>query len=225
MVTQLVMLSTIVILSLNGFKLLFRSKKYNLPSVRIFAYGLFFVALAILFYVIRDIFVQFERYDIQTQLLTIGGFLHIIGAYLMLWFFTKEFAPKTVKYVFYTLFGLALVSFGFFVSGKLFKIESEIQNAPLEPFPYQVVRNYITDPVGIAILYGVIFIISFLILVIIIYNSLRIKEKKIKGLLYGFGAGFLVVPMIVCALYSPIFARIGYLIGSILIYQAFKIKG
>ncbi len=226
MVTQLVMLSTIIVLSVTGFNFLSRSKKYNLPSVRIFSYGLFFVALAILLYAIRDIFVQVGLYEIQTRLLTIGGLLHIIGAYLILWFITKEFAPKSYfKYAFYFLFSIALIAFGLFVSGKLFKIESEIQKAPFEPFSYYVIRNYITDPVGVTILYGIILIISFLVLGIIVYNSLKVKEKKKKGLLYGFGAGFLVVPMVICALYSPVFARIGYLIGAILIYQALKIKG
>jgi ABC-type Fe3+-siderophore transport system permease subunit len=102
----------------------------------------------------------------------------------------------------------------------------ELQRAPLEPFSYFVIRNYPLSPLGNAILLGAITGISFLIFGIILYNSLRVKEKegRIKGLLYGLGIFFLIAPMAICTLISPIYARIGYLIGAILIYKALGMK-
>lgn len=227
MVTQIVMISTTCLLIWLGYEFLQRSKKTKYLVAKVFGLGLIFIALAILFYAIRDILVQFGFYGLQTNLLIWGGLIHIIGAYLILWFVSKEFGPRSYfKYLFYVLFAFVMISFGLFLSGKVFKLGSEIQQAPLEPFHYLVVRNYVSDPTGILILYGLIVLISVLILGVILFNSLREKEKihKIKGLFYGLGAWFLIFPMIVCVLISPIFARIGYLIGAILIYKAFKIK-
>jgi len=227
MITQIVMISTIVMLCLAGYEFLKRSKKTKYFPAKIFGLGLFLIALAILFYSIRDILVQFNLYGLQTNFLIVGGLIHIIGAYSILWFVSKEFGPRSYfKYIFYVLFGFVMIAFGLFLSGKVFKLASDIQQAPLEPFQYLVVRNYVSDPTGILILYGLIVLISILILGVILFNSLREKERvmKMKGLFYGFGAWFLISPMIICTLISPIFARIGYLIGAILIYKALKIK-
>lgn len=227
MITQIIMISTIFLLCWLGYEFLKRSKKTKYFSAKIFGFGLFFIALAIIFYAVRDILVQFGFYGLQTNFLIVGGLIHILGAYLILWFVSKEFGPRSYfKYLFYVLFGFVMIAFGLFLSGKVFKLASEIQQAPLEPLHYLVVRNYVSDPTGILILYGLIILISVLILGVILFNSLREKEKilKIKGLFYGLGAWFLIAPMIICALISPIFARIGYLIGAILIYKAFKIK-
>lgn len=228
MITQLVMLSTIILLSVSGFYFLKRGQKLKFLSTKIFAWGLFLIALAVLFYSIRDIFVQLRMYDIQKNLLVVGVILQIAGAFLILWFFTKEFGPAGYfRYVYYFLFGFSLFVFALFLSGKIFKIGSEIQKAPFEPFNYYVVRNYLEDASGNIILFGVIFLISLLIILITIFNILKEKEKKEaikKGFLYSFGIWFLIAPMVICATLSPVYARIGYLIGSILIFFSFAKK-
>jgi len=221
------MFLTIIILALTGLQFLKRAKRTNLLSGKIFAYGLFFVALAILFYSVRDVFIQFGLYEIQEKLLVIGGLVHLVGAYFILYFIVKEFGPKSYfKHAFNVLFGFVLFGFGLFLSGMVFKLGSEIGQAPLEPLPYLVVRNYVSDPAGVFVLYGLVALISLLVLGIIGFSSYRVKEKsmRIKGLLYGLGTWFLIAPIIICAVLSPIFARIGYLIGAFLIYEAFKKK-
>lgn len=222
MITQLVMLSTIILLSVSGVYFFKRGRKLKFISAEIFAYGLFLIAFAILFYAIRDIFVQLKMYEVQKDFLIIGGLLQISGAYLILWFLTKEFGPKGYfRYTYYLLFAIALFAFALFLSGKIMKIGSEIQKAPFEPFNYYVVRNYLEDPSGNIILFGVISIISLLVILIISFNTLKEKgnrEAIKKGLLYGFGIWFLIAPMIICATLSPVYARIGYLIGAILIF-------
>lgn len=227
MITQLVMISTIFLLCITGCKFFKRAQKLQYPSVKIFAFGLFLVAFGILFYSVRDILIQLELYRIQTGFLVLGGLIHIIGSYLILYFVVKEFGPRSYfKHIFYVLFGIVLFGFGLFLSGKIFKLGSEIKQAPLEPFHYLIVRNYVSDPTGTFILYGLIVLISILVLGIILFNSYKVKEKsmRIKGLLYGIGTWFLISPMLICALVSPVFARIGYLVGAILIYKAFGIK-
>lgn len=224
MITQLVMLSTIILLSVSGSYFLKRGRKLRFLAVEIFAWGLFLIALAVLFYSIRDIFVQLKMYDIQKNLLVVGGVLQIIGAFLILWFFTKEFGPTGYfKYIYYFLFAFTLFIFTLFLSGKIFKIGSEIQKAPFEPFDYYVVRNYLQDPSGEIILFAIIILISFLIILITIFNVWKEKGNKEaikKGLLYGFGIWFLIAPMVICATLSPVYARIGYLIGAILIFSS-----
>lgn len=226
MITQFVMILTVYLLLWTGINLWKKGRKLQNRFVRIFSIGLFFIAFAIFIYSVRDIFTQFGFYDIQERLLTIGGIVHIVGAYFLLLFVTKEFGPKYYKNIFYALFFLLLISFALFISGKIFKIGSEIKQAPLEPVNYLVVRNYISDPNGIFILYGIIILISFLILGIILFNILKTPEREIrmKGLLYGLGTWFLIAPMLICALLSPVFARIGYLVGAFLLYKTFNIK-
>jgi hypothetical protein len=227
MITQIVMISTIILLSFCGAYFYKKSKKTNFPSARVFSLGLFLIAVAVLFYSIRDIFVQMQKYEIQKNFLVVGGFLHIIGAYLILWFLAKEFGKKAYRYFYYFLFGVLLFGFGLFLTGKFFKLGSEVQKAPFEPFNYYVVRNYLEDPSGNIILWSVIITISILVLSITFTNLLKEKGNKEaikKGLLYSFGIWFLIGPMIICATLSPVFARIGYLIGAILIYLSTKIK-
>ena len=227
MITQFIMLTTVYLLFWLSFNFLKRGEKIKNQSVKVFAAGLFLIAIAIIIYSLRDIFIQFGLYNIQEKLLISGGLLHIFGSYFLLWFVSREFGPKSYfKYIFYILFFLVLASFALFISGKVFKLESEIKQAPLEPLSYLVVRNYISDPTGIVLLYGIIILISILILGIILLNSFKTKERKvkIKGLLYGLGTWFLIAPMIICALVSPVFARIGYLAGAFFLYKALNIK-
>ncbi len=228
MLTQAVMLATIFFLCFCGVYFFRKRRETKIASLGIFSAGLFLIAFAVLFYAIRDIFVQFKMYEIQKNLLVVGGFLHIIGAYLILWFLVKEFGPKGYfRYFYYFLFGILLLGFGFFLTGRFFKIGSEIQQAPLEPIKYYVVRNYIEDYYGNIILWSAVILISALVILIISLNLLKERKNKAifkKGLFYGSGIWFLVAPMIICATISPVFARIGYLVGSILIYKTIKLK-
>ena len=50
------------------------------------------------------------------------------------------------------------------------------------------------------------------------------KRKVLKGILYGAGVALLIIPGILCVFFSPIYARIGYGIGGIMIYRAFGMK-
>lgn len=225
MITQLVMFSTIILLILTGTRFLQRGRETKYFPVRILAAGLFLIALSILFYAVRDILVQFKMYEIQTKLLLFGGIIHITGSILIAWFVTKEFGPKLIfQYLVFILLVVFLISI--ILISKLFPMGSELQQAPFEPIPYFIIRNYPLVPLGKNILLFLFFGLSALIFGIIFYNSLKVKERelKIRGLFYGLGFLFLIAPALVCLLISPIYARIGYLIGAILIYKAFQKK-
>lgn len=227
MITQLIMIATISCLIFTGKRFFQKSKVINYFSGKLFSFGLFFVAGGILFYAIRDVFVQFRMYEIQIWFIGIGGILHIIGCFLILWFFSKEFIPEPpLQRAVFGLFSFLMIFFVFITLGGIFKIGSELQSAPFEPFPYFVIRNFILDPLGNMYLLGIIIGLALLTFGIILYNSLREKEKtlRFKGLLYGLGILLLIAPMAVCMVISPIYARIGYLIGAILIYKAFGMK-
>jgi hypothetical protein len=102
-------------------------------------------------------------------------------------------------------------------------LESE---APLEVIPYKVVRHpWELDFVNKAFFLSIIFL-SFVVIFVFLYNIKGQKDKreKVKGLLYGSGILLLFLPAILCVFVDPIFARIGYTVGAILIYNAFRIK-
>jgi heme O synthase-like polyprenyltransferase len=53
-----------------------------------------------------------------------------------------------------------------------------------------------------------------------------VQDRKLrkKVIIYGLGFLFLSLFGMVCVFFSPVYARIGYLIGAILIYKAYSIK-
>ena len=55
-------------------------------------------------------------------------------------------------------------------------------------------------------------------------TKMNTKEQKIKGFLYITGILFLFILVPAGMLISPIFSRLGYGIGAILIYRAFSMK-
>jgi len=225
MFTQLVMLSTIIFLWWTGSKFYRKSKKIAYFSGKIVATGLFLVGFGILMYVIRDIFIQLEMYQIQEKLTLSGGFFHILGSVLILWFICREFASKLLGKVSFVLGLLIMVLM--MVGIKTASVDSEIIKAPFEPFPYTIIRNYPAEGVTLAMpIFWWMGLTSVLLLGIIFYNVLKLKKKeeKKKGLLYGFGFIFLIFPMLICTFISPIYARWGYLIGAILLYRAFGMK-
>lgn len=227
MFTQLVMISTIFLLTLTGIKMFQRSKEVDYFTGKIMGFGLFFIAIGILFYVIRDILVQSEMYQIQEKLLIIGGIFQILGNALMLWFFCGEFISKRLAKLSF-LAGLLLIIL-MVIAMQLIPLGSELILAPFEPFPYTVIRNFLQAEVvlipGLALFFWLI-ISPALLAGIILFNTLKVKEKerRKKGFLYGLGFLFLFVPMVICIFISPIYARWGYLIGAILLHQAFKVK-
>ena len=227
MVTQLIMISTIFLLAFSGKRIFQKSKVINYFPGKIFSLGLFFVASGILFYAIRDVFIQIRMYEIQIWFIQIGAILHFIGCFLILWFFSKEFILKPLfQKIIFSLFSFLMIFFIFITLGGVLKIGSELQSAPLEPFPYFVMRNFILDPLGNMYLLGIVISLALLTFGIILYNLLREKEKtlRFKGLLYGLGALFLIAPMGICMVISPVYARIGYLIGAFLVYETFRVK-
>lgn len=227
MFTQLVMISTFFLLTFTGIKIFQRSKKVNYFTGKVMGFGLFFVAIGILFYIIRDILVQLEMYQIQEKLLIIGGVFQILGNSLMLWFFCGEFISKRLAKLSF-LAGLLLIIL-MIIAVQLMPLGSELISAPFEPFSYKVIRNFFqTEGMFFPGIPLFIWLITFPVLLagIILFNTLKVKdkEKRKKGFLYGLGFLFLFIPMVICIFISPIYARWGYLVGAILLYQAFKMK-
>lgn len=223
MFAQLVMLSSIALLLLAGGKTFWQSRRINYPSGEILAFGLFFVALGILGYAIRDILIQFEEYQLELVIGKIGIFFHVLGGVLILRFLTQSFTPQPFKQIFFAVCFLYLVIVP--VALAAFPVVSEIMVAPFEPFPYKVIRH---TPVGMpASLVIFLFVIGPLLLAAVVgYNIFKLEEKKLKtkALLYGMSFLLLFIPSLVCLFISPVYARWGYLIGAILLYKVLRMK-
>ncbi len=223
MFAQLVMLSTIILLSLVGSKALRQSRRINYLPGKILAFGLFFVAFGIFTYAVRDILTQFGIYELQLIIGKTGIFFHTLGGTLILWFLAQEFVSRRFKKAFFLicLLTIAVVLIGLIS----FPVVSEVIQAPFEPFPYKVIRN---APAGVpsnVVIF--IFILGPVLLTsIVLYNTLKLEETKLrmKGLFYGMGFLFLFLPALICLFISPIYARWGYLIGAILLLKAFGMK-
>lgn len=223
MFAQLVMISTIILLFLAGNRSFKTSQKINYFPGKMLSLGLFFVAFGIFTYMVRDILTQFELYKFQLIIGKIGIFFHTLGGVLILRFLTQEFTPDRLKQPFFLI---CLLTITIVLIGLIkFPLVSETIQAPFEPFPYKVIRYAPAGaPSNITIF---IFILGpFLLTSIVLYNTIKLEERKlkIKGLIYGMGFLFLFLPSLVCLFISPIYARWGYLIGAILVYWAFRMK-
>lgn len=223
MFAQLVMLSTIVLLSLVGSKALRQSRRINYLPGKILSFGLFFVAFGVFIYAVRDILTQLGLYQLELTVGKSGIFFHVLGGILILRFFTQAFTPERFRQICFLicLLFIAIV----LIALTTVPLVSETIQAPFEPFLYEVIKH---TPTGMSV-YLIIFIFIFgpvLLTSIVLYNALKIEEKRLKtkALLYGMGFLFLFIPSLVCLFISPIYARWGYLIGAILLYKAFQVK-
>jgi len=227
MITQLVMLSTYILLAFVGGKTFQKSKRINYLPGKILSFGLFFVALGIFCYAIRDIFIQFGMYETQLIILKLGGFIHALGCILTLWFLCQQFTSERLKRILFLTCLFIIVSVLILLT--IFPWSSEVIQAPFEPFPYKVIRNFpssSSSKMGIITEIILFIIVSVLLTSIILYNVSQLEDKKLrkKGMFYGIGFLCLLLPMIICSMVSPIYARIGYLLGAIFIYKAFKME-
>ena len=219
------MLLTIVLLFWVGVNFYHKAKKMVYFPGKVASVGLIFIGLGILMYSVRDLFIQLEMYKIQENILLLGGVFHILGAILLFWFvcgFIKEELRKISFGIGLILIILTVLSMG------IIAFDSETIQAPFEPFHYTVIRNFIAESGFLSSLFLWISLLTpFLMLGIISYHILKLKEKKLreKGLFYGLGFVFLTFPMvIICMLISPIYARWAYLAGAILLYRAFQME-
>ncbi|KPJ73259.1 hypothetical protein AMJ48_02235 [Parcubacteria bacterium DG_74_1] len=219
------MFLTIILLCWAGANFYRKAKEITYFPGKVVGVSLTLIGLGILMYAIRDLFIQLEMYKIQESVLLLGGIFHILGSILLFWF-VCGFAAESLRKI---SFGLGLILMIFLVFGiRIVSFDSEVIQAPFEFFPYTVVRNFIAEPDVLSILFfWMSLLVPLLILGIISYNALKLKEKNVrqKGLLYGLGFVFLTFPMVtICMFISPIYARWGYLIGAILLYRAFQIE-
>jgi vacuolar-type H+-ATPase subunit I/STV1 len=222
------MISTILLLFWTGIGFFMRGKIAGYKPGELISLGIFSVAFGIIFYIVRDIFVQLGMYDLQLKLLKIGGFFHILGGIIIFWFVFAEFAWKKAKIImlFISASTIILLVIGFLVVPTT----SEIGQAPFEPLAYEIVRNFVEIRGGGLVpgfLLSLWLIICPLALIsVIALNSFKLenKQERRKGLFYGLGFLFLFLPMFVCITISPIYARWGYLIGSALLFRGSRIK-
>jgi len=140
MITQLVMISTVLLLLTIGIKSFKKSIRLNLSIGKIFSFGLIFIAIAIVFYAIGDIFTQMERYGIQSKLLYAGSFFHLSGILLLFWFLVKEFTEERFRKVFLAI-GIFL-ALSITATVIMVQTEREIIQAQFEPFSYKIVRQF-----------------------------------------------------------------------------------
>lgn len=217
------MISTIVLLSLVGNKTLKTSQQISYFPGKMLSIGLFFIAFGIFTYMVRDILTQFGLYEFQLTIGKTGTFFHALGGIFIIQFLTQEFVPEGLRK---TFFSICLLSIIVVLIGLIsFPLVSEITQAPFEPFSYKIIRHAPAGALSNVIIF--IFIFGPLLLTgIILYNTLKLEERKLraKGLLYGMGFLLLLIPSLVCLFISPIYARWGYLIGAVLLFKAIRIK-
>lgn len=223
MFTQLVMLLTIILLLLVSLETFKQSRRTGYTTGKFLAFGLFFVALGIFSYSIRDILTQFEFYQWELTIGKIGILFHILGGALMLRFLTQLFMSPRFKRIFFaaSIIYIAVVLVALILS----PLVSEKQQAPLEPLHYEIIRHEPSEMSAHFVL--IVFIFGPLLLTsIVLYNTIQLEEKvlKIKAWLYGGGFFFLFIPSIICLFISPIYARWGYLLGAFLLYKALRMK-
>ena len=223
MFAQLIMLSTIILLFLVGSRVFRQSKKTNYSSGKILSLGLLLTAFGIFIYAVRDILTQFKLYELELMVGKTGVFFHTLGGVLILRFFIQTFASERLKKICF-LICLTLIIFVLIALTSL-PLISETVGAPFEPFPYQI-RKHSPDGLSVGLVLFIFILGPLLLASIIFYNATKIKEKelKTKALFYGIGFLFLFIPSLICLFISPIYARWGYLLGSIFIYKAFNVK-
>lgn len=223
MFAQLVMLSTIILLSLVGRSAFLQSQRINYPVGKILPLGLLLIAFGIFTYAARDVLTQFKLYELELLIGKVGIFFHALGGVLILRFFIQTFASERLRKICFFAC-LALIIF-VLIALTSFPLISETLQAPLEPFPYQV-RKHSPDGMSIGLVIFIFILSPLLLAGIIFYNTTKVEEKKLrtKALFYGAGFLFLFIPSLVCLFISPIYARWGYLLGAVLLYKAFKIK-
>jgi len=224
MFTQLVMIFSIVFLVWSGNRIFRKSKAINYSAGILLALSLFLVAFSVFNYSIRDVFIQFEMYKVQYTFYQIGFISQTFGIFLMV-LFVSNFVSKRFARIFLIPFAAGSSLFAI-IALLFFPTASIIKPAPFELIPYKVISHpWLSNVINI-IFFSVALSFSVLNFSIFLYNAIKIKERKrkIKALFYGFGILCLFLPAILCIFISPIFARLGYVIGAILIYKAFETK-
>lgn len=224
MFTQLVMIFSIVFLVWSGNKIFRKSKEINYSSGTLLALSLFFVGFSVFNYAIRDVFIQFEMYKTEYIFYQIGVISQLGGMFLMTMFvcsFVSKLFARTVLIPFAVGSAIFII-----IAIVFFPTISIIKQAPLELIPYKVISHPWSSKLINIIFFSLALLFSVLSFSVFLYNAIKIKERrrKIKALFYGFGILFLFLPAILCVFISPIFARLGYVIGAILIYKAFQTK-
>lgn len=284
MFTLLVIAFDVFALIWTGFRILKKSREINYQASRYLAWGLILVGIAILFYGLRSIVVQFgPKYFWVDQDIFYrpGTFIHSIGLLLAFWFVYKEFAPKLfAKITAIPVLGSLLVLAYFFAFAA--EKRNVVEQAPLEPIKFRMTNYPFASPhiaqiflyitvgaplviLGIflynalktarlkALLFGVgipiisflgivgmwkplmlpfhlsktVYLILFVLAIVgLLLSVIAAKQRKvmIKSLLYGLGISFqgLFIPL--CIFISPIFARLGYGVGALMVYKAFGMK-
>lgn len=224
MFTQLVMILSIVCLFWSGNKIFKRSKETNFYAGKILAAGLLFIGFSIVFYAIRDIFIQLGFNEIEIILYRIGGIFQALGTFSLIYFVFRTFSSKKISKIFVP--AVAIVVMLLLVAIVFLPMESIEKESPIEIIPYRVITHpWQSKPINIFFLGSILFF-SIIILFIFLFNISKEKnnKKNTKSLFYGLGILFLFSPAILCVFISPIFARIGYVIGAFLIYKAFDIE-
>lgn len=222
MLTQLVMIFSIVFLVWSGNKIFRKSKEINYSPGIILSLSLFLVGFSVFNYSIRDIFIQFEMYKTQYIFYQIGAISQIFGMFLIV-LFVSNFVSKRFARIILIPFIIGSVLF-VTTAVLFFPTLSVIKEVPFELIPYKVISHPWPSMVINIIFISIVFLLSISNFSIFLYNAIKIKERigKRKALFYGFGILCLFLPTILCLFVSPIFARLGYVIGAILMYKAFQ---
>lgn len=283
MFTLLVIAFDVFALIWSGVRILKKSRQINYPASRYLAWGLILVGIAIVFYGLRSIVVQFgpsfywaDEYIFYRP----GTVIHSIGLLVAFWFVYKEFTPKTfAKITALPVLGSLVYLAYIFAFAPVNRI---VKQAPLEPIKFMMTNYPWAQPLVAQVFLYITVAAPLVILGIFLYNALRTeklkallfglgipvvsflgivgiwkptmlpfqfsptiykgffvlaillillsllvaKERKAMGkaLLYGLGISFqgLFIPL--CIFVSPIFARLGYGIGALMVYKAFGMK-
>ena len=186
MFTLLVIAFDVFALIWSGVKILRKSKEINYSSGKYLAWGLILVGIAILFYGLRSIVIQFGPSFYWVDKLIFyrpGTFIHSIGLFLAFWFVYKEFTPKMfAKITAIPVLGSLLYLAYIFALSPVNRV---VKQAPLEPIKFMMTNYPWASPlVAQAFLYITVGA-PLVILGIFMYNAL--KTDRLKALLFGVG--------------------------------------
>ena len=224
MFTQLVIATSIVSILITVNKVLEKRKFSSNSSNLSLPLGFLFVALALFCYGIRDVLIQFDFSRLEFIFYKVGGFLQLVGFFLVGIFVSKFLPGKILNslvlavWFLYSVFMTIAIFF--------FPVRTVVQQAVFEPIPYKVISHPWESALANSVyVFGGV-ILTLLVLFVFSYNSTTLNDKnsKIKTLLYGVGIFSLFIPTLLCLFLSPVFGRIGYIIGAIFIFIAMKIK-
>lgn len=186
MFTLAVIIFDVIALLWSGVRILKKSKDVKYDSGKLLGWGLIGVGIAILFYGIRSVVVQFgpSYYWVDEKMFyRPGTVIHSISLFIIFLFVYKEFAPK----LFAKITALPVLGSMFYLA-FIFAIaptNRKVAEAPLEPIKFMMTNYPWASPVVAQSFLFITVGVPLVILGIFLYNAM--KGERLKALASSIG--------------------------------------